>query len=139
MAELTALREALAAEQAVVYGYGVVGAHLSGKAEKYAAARLVAHQELRDQLAALIQQIGAVPASALPAYQLPFPVTDAVEARRLGGTLENGSAGAAWDLTAATSSASPGRQLAVDWLIDVAKAAALWGASNALPGQSATS
>jgi hypothetical protein len=135
MAELSALREALAAEQSVVYGYGVVGAHLSGKAEKYAAARLTAHQVLRDQLAALIQQIGAVPGAARAAYQLPFPVSDPAGARRLGGTLENGSAGAAWDLAAATTSASPGRALAVDWLIDAAAAAALWGAPSALPGQ----
>jgi hypothetical protein len=138
MAELTALREALAAEQAVVYGYGVVGAHLSGKAEKYAGVRLGAHQVLRDQLAALIQQIGAVPGAALPAYQLPFPVADAANARLLGGTLENGSAGAAWDLAAATAAASPGRELAVGWLIDAAEAAALWGAPTPLPGQPAT-
>jgi hypothetical protein len=138
VAELTALREALSAEQAVVYGYGVVGAHLSGKAEKYAATRLTAHQELRDELAALIQQIGAVPGAALPAYQLPFPVDDAAAARRLGSTLENGSAGAAWDLAAATAASSPGRQLAVGWLIDVAEAAALWGAPTALPGQPAS-
>jgi hypothetical protein len=134
MADLTALREALAAEQAVVYGYGVVGAHLSGKAEKYAAARLTAHQNLRDELAALIQQVGAVPGAALPAYRLPFAVTDSAAARRLGGALENGSAGAAWDLTAETSAASAGRELAVGWLTDAAEAAALWGAPTPLPG-----
>jgi hypothetical protein len=139
MSELMALREALAAEQAVVYGYGVVGAHLAGKAEKYAAARLTSHQELRDKIASLIQQIGAVPGAALPAYQLPFTVTDAADARRLAGTLENGSAGAAWDLTAATATASPGRQLAVSWIVDVAQSAALWGAPAVLPGQPAIS
>jgi hypothetical protein len=139
VAELTALRDALAAEQAIVYGYGVVGAHLSGKAEKYAAARLTAHQVLRDELTALIQQVGAVPSAALPAYQLPFPIGNTADARRLAGTLENGSAGAAWDLTAATTARSTARELAVGWLLDVAGSAALWGAPNALPGQPAAS
>jgi hypothetical protein len=134
MADLTALREALAAEQAVVYGYGVVGAHLSGKTEQFAATRLTAHQNLRDQLSALIQAVGVVPGAALPAYQLPFPVADAADARRLAGALENSSAGAAWDLTAATDAGSPGRELAVGWLVDVAAAAALWGAPTPLPG-----
>lgn len=137
MSELIALRQALAAEQAIVYGYGVVGAHLSGKAERYAADRLTSHAELRDDLAALIQQKGATPGAALPAYGLPFAVTDAASARRLAGTLENGAAGAAWDLVAATTATSPSRELAVGWLIDVAGAAALWGAPTPLPGRPA--
>ncbi|HVW81197.1 MAG TPA: ferritin-like domain-containing protein [Mycobacteriales bacterium] len=134
MAELGALREALAAEQAVVYGYGVVGAHLTGRSERYAAGRLLAHQTLRDQLAAAIEQVGAVPGAALPAYQLPFPVTGAADARRLAGALENGSAGAAWDLISASSAMSSVRELAVGWLMDAAASAALWGAPSALPG-----
>ncbi|HVU60433.1 MAG TPA: ferritin-like domain-containing protein [Mycobacteriales bacterium] len=135
MSELAGLREALAAEQAVVYGYGVVGAHLSGKAQRYAATRLTAHQVLRDQIAALIQQIGAVAGAAQPAYQMPFAVTDPASARRLAGTLENGAAGAAWDLAAASPAGSPARELAVGWLTDAAESAALWGASTPLPGR----
>lgn len=134
VSELTALQSALAAEQAIVYGYGVVGAHLSGKAETYAGDRLVAHEQMRDTLADLIREQSAVPATALPAYQLPFPVSDALSARRLAGALENGAAGAAWDLTDAASASSQARGLAVDWMADVAVAAALWGAAQALPG-----
>lgn len=136
MAELVALREALAAEQAVVYGYGVVGAHLEGNDEKLAATRLTAHQELRDRISSLITALGAVPSPALPAYRLPFPVGDASAARRLAASLEDGAAGAAWDLAAATGSRSSARELAVGWLSDAAVAAARWGASlPALPGR----
>lgn len=138
MSELSALRAALETEQEVVYGYGVVGAHLTGTSERYAADRLTAHQELRDEIVALLQQHGAVPDAAQPAYRLPFPVTNAALARRLAAELENGSAGAAWDLTAASSASSDARVLGVGWLIDVAAAAALWGAPTALPGQPAS-
>jgi len=50
MTELAALQAALGAEQAVVYGYGVVGAHLANAAEAYASARLTEHMLRRDKL-----------------------------------------------------------------------------------------
>jgi hypothetical protein len=135
MSELVALKQALAAEQAVVYGYGVAGAHLKGKDEKLAAARLVVHQDLRDRLAALITALGAVPAAGPAAYRLPFPVSGAATARQLAAHLESGAAGAAWDLAAASGPRSTGRRLAIEWLSDAAVAASQWGfAPSALPG-----
>jgi hypothetical protein len=134
--ELGALKQALAAEQAVIYGYGVAGAHLSGKDRKLASSRLVAHETLRDQLSARISALGAVPPAALPAYRLPAPVTDAVTARQLAAHLEEGAAGRAWDLVAATAPRSESRGLAVAWLTDAAVSAAHWGSpSVALPGR----
>ncbi|HVS69215.1 MAG TPA: DUF4439 domain-containing protein [Mycobacteriales bacterium] len=139
MTELVALKQALATEQAVVYGYGVVGAHLSGKDRRIAAARLVTHQNLRDRISALIAAAGAVPPAALPAYRLPAPVTDAATARQLAAHLEDGAAGAAWDLAASTAARSPARGVAVGWLTDAAVAAGHWGsASTALPGKPAS-
>jgi hypothetical protein len=135
MSELARLREALAAEQAVVFGYGVVGAHLHGRDERLAAARLTAHEVLRDRIASLITALGAVPAPPRPAYELPYDVTDPTSARRLAADLETAAAGAAWDLTAATAARSAGRELAVRWLSDAAAAAARWGATPALPGR----
>ena len=139
MTELVALKQALAAEQAVVYGYGGVGAHLSGKDRMLAAARRVTHQNLRDQISALITSVGAVAPAALPAYRLPFPVTDAASARRLAASLETGGSGAAWDLAAASTSRSPARGLAVGWLTDATVAAVQWGSPPAaLPGKPAS-
>jgi hypothetical protein len=136
VAELIALREALAAEQAVVYGYGVAGAHLRGNDRNVAAARLLVHESLRDRIAALISALGAVPPPAQPAYRLPFPVTDVATARQLAAHLEEGAAGAAWDLAASTAPRSAGRSLAVGWLSDAAVAASHWGAAlPALPGR----
>lgn len=139
MSELSALKLALAAEQAVVYGYGVAGAHLSGKDEKLAAAQLVVHENLRDQIAAQINALGAVPPAALPAYRLPFAVDSLDAALRLAAYLEASAAGAAWDLAASTASRSSARELAVGWLTDAAVAAAHWGATaSALPGKAAS-
>jgi hypothetical protein len=136
VSELSALKSALAAEQAVVYGYGVVGAHLSGAPRRHAMDRLTKHQTRRDEISALITASGAVPPGGLPAYRLPFPVDDPAAARRLAGSLEDGAAGAAWDLVAATASRSPARRLAVGWLADAAVAASRWGAPPApFPGR----
>lgn len=138
MSELSALKAALAAEQAVVYGYGVAGAHLSGASRRYATDRLVAHETLRDELAALIAVAGAVPPPSLPAYSLPFPVADAASGRRLAAQLESGAAGAAYDLAAASAARSSARALAVSWLNDAAVSAARWGSpATPLPGRPA--
>jgi hypothetical protein len=136
MTELVALKQAVAAEQAVVYGYGVAGAHLSGPSRRYASDRLLAHETLRDEISALITTAGAVSAPAQPAYLLPFPVGDAASARRLAAWLEDGACGAAWDLAAASAARSPARGLAVGALMDAAVAAAHWGSpATALPGR----
>lgn len=87
---ITALQNALAAEHAAVYGYGVVGAMLSGADQATARTDWIAHQEARDTLEAMLGKLGATPVAASPAYRLPFPVTDAATARKLAVFLEDG-------------------------------------------------
>jgi Domain of unknown function (DUF4439) len=91
-AAITALKQALAAEQAVAYGYGVVGAHLAaGSAASTAAySDWVAHLQAGDQLTEMISARGGQPAAAAVAYQLPFPVTSAATAEQLAATMEDG-------------------------------------------------
>ena len=88
--DITALQGALAAEHAAVYGYGVVGAMLSGADQALAHTDWIAHQEARDTLEAMLGKLGATPVAASPAYQLPFTVTDAAEAKALAALLEEG-------------------------------------------------
>jgi hypothetical protein len=88
--DIAALQGALAAEHAAVYGYGVVGAMLSGADQARARADWIAHQETRDSLEAMITKLGATPVAASPAYQLPFPVTDGDKAKALAAVLEDG-------------------------------------------------
>ncbi|HEY1920098.1 MAG TPA: ferritin-like domain-containing protein [Streptosporangiaceae bacterium] len=87
---VAALQAALAAEHAAVYGYGVVGAMLAGPARARARAHWLAHQVARDSLEATLTKLGATPAAASPAYDLPFAVTGAASAKRLAAAIEEG-------------------------------------------------
>lgn len=139
MTTSSALRAAARIEDEVVYGYGVVGAHLRGHARHLAARRLAAHQLHRDDLRALARDLPG----AAAAYELPFPVVDAARARDLAVLLEDAAARAAWALVASSPAESPTRRLAVVLLGDAGAAAASWrqisGRSDdpALPGQPA--
>ena len=84
-----ALQTALTAEHAAVYGYGVAGAYLTGSTQAAAAMNdWVAHQVARDHLEAVLRSLGAQPAAAAVAYQLPAPVRNASEAVALAVVLE---------------------------------------------------
>jgi len=87
-AEVRALQAALAAEQAAIYGYGVVGAHLAGNALAAATTDWTAHQEAADRLRAELQDRGASPAPAAVAYALPHRVSTARQAVALAELLE---------------------------------------------------
>jgi hypothetical protein len=99
---VSALQGALAAEHAAVYGYGVIGAMVSGATETLARADWLAHQEARDTLEAMLVKLGATPVAADPAYQLPFPVTGEASAVRLAAALEDGVTQAYLGLVAVT-------------------------------------
>jgi hypothetical protein len=86
--ELSALQDALAAEHAAVYGYGVAGAHLAGSRRAAATADWVAHQVARDDLEAMLRSAGAQPVPAAVAYRLPAPVHSARAAVSLALYLE---------------------------------------------------
>jgi hypothetical protein len=93
-AVIAVLQQALAAEQAVSYGYGIVGAHLPAGSAQLAAADAdwVAHLRTGDQLTEMISARRGQPAAPAVAYQLPFPVTSAAAAQRLAATMEDGVA-----------------------------------------------
>jgi hypothetical protein len=93
MAAITAaaaLRAALAAEDAAIFGYGVAGAHLTGSRQDAAEQDWTAHNEARDALTAMISRLGASPVAAQAFYQLPFRVHDATSATALAAYLEDG-------------------------------------------------
>jgi hypothetical protein len=83
------LQDALAAEQAATYGYGVVGAHLAGAAQAAARTDWVAHQKLADQIQTMLLARGVQPGAAAAAYALPYPVRTAAQARALAAFLED--------------------------------------------------
>ena len=136
-----AVRAAVRIEDEVVYGYGVVGAHLTASSRRLAKQRLAAHQQLRDAFRGLHVEAPA----AAPAYALPFPVQDAASAMLLAVRLEDAAARAAWAVVTSAVAGSAARRLAVDMLADTAAAAARWRDraeltdDPAFPGQPAPS
>lgn len=135
------LQEVLAAEHAVIYGYGVVGAHLRGAARRRAAGELARHRSQRDALAVQLWELGADPVQTAPAYELPRPVTSSDGARDLAALLESRLA-AVWADAVLTLPARQAakdtvrsRDQAVAGLRAAAVAAALWrGESVPFPG-----
>lgn len=132
-AGLQALQAALAAEHAAVYGYGVAGAMLSGAEQSMALNDWKAHQEARDTLEAMIVKLGATPAAAAAAYELPFAVRDARSARLLATALEEGVARAYLGLVAVTDQTL--RTFGALAMLPPANRAAAWrGSTVAFPG-----
>jgi hypothetical protein len=130
---VAALQTALAGEHAAIYGYGVVGAHLRGRARTRAQAAYGAHRARRDQLRDLIVERGATPVAAAAGYQLPRPVSSAADARLLATELEERLA-AVW-LDAVTELQDELRALAARVVQEVAVRAASWrGGSVPFPG-----
>jgi hypothetical protein len=88
--EITVLQGALAAEYAAIYGYGVVGAYLTGSDQGDAMGDWRLHQDARDTLTGMISKLGVTPVAASAAYDLPFTVDSATSARRLAVIIEQG-------------------------------------------------
>jgi hypothetical protein len=119
-----ALRGALAAEHAAIFGYGVVGAHLSGQTREAARQAEGIHRDRRDEAALRIEAGGGQLVPAQPAYALPFAVTDARSAMNLAIELEEGTAGAWREALSGTD--GDDRRLALDALISCAVTATRW-------------
>ena len=110
--ENAALGEALAAEHAAVWGYGVVGDALPDDARQQAADAEAAHRDVRDQVSALLASREADVVDAEGGYALPFPVLSEIDAAALGAVLEDGTA-AAWVRVLDQAAERSTRELAV--------------------------
>jgi hypothetical protein len=119
-----ALAAALAGEHAAIYGYGILGAHLSGAPLTLARQAEAAHRNRRDSLLEMISAAGGTPPAADPAYALPFPVIDAASALRLALQIEERAAAIWRAALPATTGAQ--RRSGLDALTDAAVRAARW-------------
>jgi hypothetical protein len=126
--ENTALGEALAAEHAAVWGYGVVGAALDENARQPAEDAEAAHRDVRDQVSALLAGRKADVVDAKGGYALPFPVLSPVDAAALGAKLEDGVT-AAWVRVLDQAAQRSTRELAVGVLSAAEVRAVGWRAA----------
>jgi len=138
LATTAALQSALAAEHAAVYGYGVVGANLTGSRQAAAMADWVAHQVARDTLEAMLRSRGAQPVAAAAAYRLPVTVRTGGQAVSLAVFLEDRVATAYLGLVAVSDISI--RQFGALQVRAAALRAASWrGSTVAFPGLTARS
>jgi len=132
-AAVPALQAALAAENAAIFGYGVVGAHLTGSSQTAAGQDWTGHNQSRDTLTAMISGLGAAPAAARASYQLPFRVHDAAGATALAAYLEDGVTRAYLALVAVSDQGL--RRYGAMAMQQAAQRAAFWrGTTQAFPG-----
>lgn len=133
MSEIDTLQRALAAEHAAVYGYGVAGARLRGRARVDATKAYDGHLARRTALLTRLIDAGATPTPAAAAYDLPFAVRTGGQARKLAVALEDGIAATYADVVAESSGEI--REMAALALQEAAVRAARWRRrSVAFPG-----
>lgn len=119
---------AIIGEDACIYAYGIIGAHLGSGGERKARKALDSHRAWRDRLLAT----GDFSAGAA-AYELPFPVQDPASARRLAVLVEQRMVPVYADLAAATTGED--RSTAVQAACECAARAIAWGGqTEAFPG-----
>ncbi|MEQ4718223.1 ferritin-like domain-containing protein [Nonomuraea sp. B19D2] len=95
------LRKVLAAEHAVLFAYGLLGARTSGSLRDRVSAAFDAHRARRDQLRSFITARGGRPAEPDASYALPFFPADQALAVKLAVHLESGVTAAYLELAAA--------------------------------------
>jgi len=119
------LASALAAEEAAIWAYGLIGVHLKeGSEQDQARATEDLHRARRDDLVEQLAALKAVTAPTPAGYQLPFPVEDRATALKLAIQIEDGVAQAWRVLLPVTESAQ--RAGALSALTDSAVRATKW-------------
>jgi hypothetical protein len=119
------LAAALAAEEAAIYAYGLVGVNVTGDGDITEARTAEAtHRARRDALVSRLAQIQASTAPSPAGYELPFPVTGRAGALKLAIHVEDGVA-AAWRAVLPVS-VDADRATALSALTDSAVRATRW-------------
>jgi uncharacterized protein DUF4439 len=140
---LEAVQQALGAEHAAVWVYGLVSAFLPASFDPAALEGMTAHRARRDATERLLAATGATPRPAEPAYLPPQPVTDQASAIAVLITAESDAA-VAWRAVLERTDDAAVRRSALESLTAAAVRATRWRkvggqapAAVALPGQPA--
>ncbi|WP_228002723.1 ferritin-like domain-containing protein [Nocardia australiensis] len=124
-AERRALLDALNAEYAAVYAYGVIGAYASHERDRIISQYSAAHRSRRDSTVDALAAAGAAVPPSDAAYTTPFPVDDPIPAAHLAVTVESDCA-AAWRSVVERAESEPVRRTGIDALTESAVRLATW-------------
>ena len=123
MSEQDLLRAVVEAEQAAVYGYGVLGARLDPVTRRLAVTSYDVHRARRDRIVAALEDRGGTAPRPLAAYDVVVP--DRAAALALAVHLEEGMA-LRWRALVSGTRDRELRQVAVSALQESAVRAAQW-------------
>lgn len=136
-----ALQQALSAEQAAVWVYGLVSAFLPDSYDKAVDKYMAAHRDRRDATERLLAAAAITPISPEPAYTTPKPVTDKESAITVLTVAED-DASVAWRAVLDRADDPGVRQAALESLTEAAVRGTRWRqdagtepAAIAMPGQ----
>ncbi|RMI35672.1 DUF4439 domain-containing protein [Nocardia stercoris] len=124
-ADQQALSDALAAEYAAVYAYGLVAAYCAPERAKIVAEFTAAHRTRRDATIDALKAAGATVPAAAAAYTTPNRVDDPIPAAQLAATVESDTA-TAWRAVVERADSPEVRRTAIDALTDCAVRQATW-------------
>ncbi|WP_027499416.1 ferritin-like domain-containing protein [Rhodococcus sp. UNC363MFTsu5.1] len=125
--EQQALSDALRAEHAAVYAYGLIAAFSNPARIGDVSASAAAHRARRDATIDALTAAGVRAPGADSGYTMPFPVVDPISAIQLAAAVEADTA-VAWRSVIERAESEPTRQAAVDALTETALRAANWRA-----------
>jgi hypothetical protein len=126
-AELAGLQSVLGAQNAVRWGYDIVGGQVSSAVQHSVRSVQATHVSMQETLQAAIWARHATPAAAEAGYALPFTVSSQASALRLAATLEARS-GPSWRYLLGVTSDPALRRFAAAGLRDAAVRATQWRA-----------
>ncbi|MEV6136972.1 ferritin-like domain-containing protein [Nocardia sp. NPDC051990] len=124
-AERQALLDALRAEYAAIYTYGVIAAYASAERTRLVAHDTAAHRARRDSTIDALKAAGVAVPPPDAAYTTPFPVNDPIPAANLAVTMETDTA-VAWRAVVENGNSDPIRRMGTDALTECALRLATW-------------
>jgi uncharacterized protein DUF4439 len=120
-----AVFDAIATEQATIYGYGVVSAHSTPDVNELVSAALAEHRDRREAAIAMLGARSVEPPLPAAGYQLPIEVDNPTDAANLAVHMEEDAA-VAWRAVLEQATDEKDRTFAVTALAQCAVAAARW-------------
>ena len=120
-----ALYDALAAEHAAIYGYGVVSAHTVPDNNELVSQAMAEHRDRREATVKLLTERQITVPLPAAGYQLPFPVNTPSAAAKLAVRMESDCA-VAWRAVLEQARSEQERSLGLSALTQCAVMAARW-------------
>jgi hypothetical protein len=120
-----ALFDAVAAEHATIYGYGLVSAHSTPDVNDLVSAAMAEHRDRREAAIAMLAARSVDPPLPAAGYQMPIGVNNPTDAANLAVRMEQDTA-VAWRAVLEQETDGQGRAFAVTALTQCAVTAARW-------------